>query len=195
MARAVRWVMAGVLAAGLLGGCDSSAEDPVGTPTPSPSVSSSSASPSASPSPSPTATGPEVPAAAREKTDAGAEAFVRYFYTRINEAWTKPDSTALVDLSASTCQFCMKMTDRARALEKAKQRYASDPVTVGDLRKVPNAPEGSVFFDMELTQNQVDIVDVNGAVVDADDRKQGYFDVGVRWQEARWVFLDMENKK
>ena len=75
--------------AAVLAGCQSNAEPPVGT-TPaasvSPSASSSSSSPTSSPSPS-----VEIPAAAREKSEKGAEAFVRYFFDQVNVAWTKPE--------------------------------------------------------------------------------------------------------
>ena len=43
-----------------------------------------------SPSPSVSAS-VEVPAAAREKTEKGAEAFVRFFFEQVNQAWTDPD--------------------------------------------------------------------------------------------------------
>ena len=75
-----------MVVAGLLAGCQSEATPP---PTTSPSASATSATPSASPSsatpsPSPSA---DIPAAARVKSDKGAEAFTRYFFDQVNEAW------------------------------------------------------------------------------------------------------------
>ncbi len=67
------------LAAGaglVLGGCQS--EEPPPT-SPSPTVSPSTASPPASATPSPTPTEGEIPAAAREKSEKGAEAFARFY--------------------------------------------------------------------------------------------------------------------
>ena len=82
--------LAGLLvASGVLSGCDSEAATP-GASSPAASVSSASPSPSAS-SPSPSASASPsvaIPAAARVKSDKGAEAFVRYFFDQVNAAWT-----------------------------------------------------------------------------------------------------------
>ena len=159
MRRAVRWVVAGVLAAAVLGGCDSSSEDPVGTPTPSPSASSSSASPSASPTPSPTASGPEVPAAAREKTDAGAEAFVKYFFDQFNVAWTKPEAGLISSLSTKDCKFCSTTETQAKWLVDNKQRYDKLPVTLLDMEAIAGAPDGQIYLTGTLRQNATNIVE------------------------------------
>ena len=76
-----------VAVVGVLAGCESEATPPA-TTSPSASVTSASPSPSAS-SPSPSASpSVDIPAAAREKSDKGAEAFVRYFFDQVNLAWT-----------------------------------------------------------------------------------------------------------
>ncbi len=76
---------------GVLAGCQSE-ETPPATTSPSASVTSASPSASAS-SPSPSASASvDIPAAARVKSDKGAEAFVRYFFDQVNTAWTNAGS-------------------------------------------------------------------------------------------------------
>lgn len=192
MARAVRWsVVAGMLAAGVLAGCDSSPDDPV-TPTPSPSVSSSSPSPSASPSPSVTESGPQIPAAAREKTDAGAEAFVKYFFDQFNVAWTKPEPGLIKSLSDPECQFCAKGEAAALDLATHDEKYAGQPVTIEKAEVFGGAPENQQFVQVRHVQNAVDIVDAKGAVVASDPKQKSTFFVTLRWSGGSWRLLEME---
>lgn len=85
-----------------LSACGSSEEEsppPAMTPTPS-------ASPvAASPTPEVPA-GPAMPAAAREHTEAGAEAFVEYFWEVVNYAQATGDTQILRELSATGCTGC-----------------------------------------------------------------------------------------
>ena len=81
------WLVVLVAGVTVLSGCQSDATPPA-TPSPSVTVSSASPSPSVS-SPSPSASpSVEIPAAARVKSEKGAEAFVRYFFDQVNAAWT-----------------------------------------------------------------------------------------------------------
>ncbi|WP_157622576.1 DUF6318 family protein [Nostocoides sp. Soil756] len=188
-------VVAGVLAAVVLGGCTDDAS-PVVTPSPTASSAnpSPSPSPSASVSPSATASGPAIPAAARAQTPAGAEAFVRFFFDELNLAWTRPDPSVLPTLSRGECQFCKKMQARAVELSESGQRYASDPVEVKTLTVLEGAPAGDIYFDLGLLQNAVNVIDKAGKVITSDSQKQGHFNVGVRWSAGEWKFLDMESK-
>lgn len=185
MARAARWaVVAGMLAAGVLAGCDS-ADDPVVTPTPSPSLSSSSPSQSPSPSPSVTESGPQVPAAAREKTDAGAEAFITYYIEQSARAWMVPDGSVLDGLSTSSCITCRNLQQKARDLERDKQKYKSTPIRV-DKTKIFSSTSSRVVVDLQLTEMPVDLVDAKGTVVEHYPRNKITRAAALVWQEGRW---------
>lgn len=192
MVRAVRWsVVAGMLAAGVLAGCNSSPDDPV-TPTPSPSVSSSSASPSASPSPSVTASGPQIPAAAREKTDAGAEAFVKYFFERYNTAWTAPAPGLILELSDPACEFCTRAEKTAVTLEGRGDRYDRAPVSVRSVEQFVGAKDPQKFLFVELVQNRANVVSESGEVVHTDKRAELRSNVVLVWRDKRWFLLGVE---
>ncbi len=147
------WAAASLLAAVGLSGCQAEETPPGGA---APSAGSTSASATSSPtSPSPSASpSTEVPAAAREKSEAGAEAFTRYFFEQVNVAWTEPRPGLIASLSDPDCEFCSTTEKAAAALQQANQRYESDPLNVLDLRLFSGAPEGQLYFFADLRQNQ-----------------------------------------
>ena len=194
MGRVARWsVVAGVTGVALLAGC-SGADDPVASPTPSTSSSSASPSPttSPSPSPSPSDTGPTIPAAAREQTPAGAEAFVKYFFTQFNVAWTEPRPGLIKSLSDPQCQFCQKAESAATDLAGHGERYASDPVSLKTVDAFGGAPKGQQFVAIRHVQNAVKVVNGTGSVVTSDPRAENDFYVTLRWKGDRWTLLEME---
>jgi hypothetical protein len=178
-----------LLVAGALGACESE-EPPMASPSPT-------ASTTASPSPPATPSGSAssgIPAAAREKSEKGAEAFVRYFFDQVNVAWTAPRPGVIESLADTSCQFCAKTAQRALELDAKGQRYATDPLNVGALESLKGAPAGDKYFSMRLTQNEAQVIDGFGAVVRTDARKTASFNVGVRWHEKGWKFLEMEQQ-
>ena len=177
--------------AGALGACESE-EPPLASPSPTASTTASP-SPSATPTPSGSASS-DIPATALEKSEKGAEAFVRYFFDQVNVAWTAPRPGVIESLADSSCRFCAKTARRAMELDAKGQRYATDPLNVGALESLKGAPAGDKYFSMRLTQNEAKVIDGSGAVVRTDARKTGSFNVGVRWHEMGWKFLEMEQQ-
>ncbi|MBM6400252.1 DUF6318 family protein [Phycicoccus sonneratiae] len=191
MAGTVRWAVVAMLAAGVLAGCDS-ADDPVVTSTPSASSSSASPTPSPSPSPSVTESGPQIPAAAREQTDAGAEAFVKFYMEQFNVAWTKPEAGLVAKFSAKDCKFCATVETQAKWLVDNKQRYDKAPVTLLDIQAISGAPEGQIYLTGTLRQNQTRILDESGAVTRTDPEKTLPRNIGLKWQEGVWLMFAVE---
>ena len=179
-----------VLVVGVLAGCESSASPPATT---SPSAAASSASPSplvTSPSPS-ASPSVEIPAAARVKSDKGAEAFVRYFFDQVNTAWTTANPELIAANSESGCKSCASLRDTAAELKAKKHKYASKPVTVKDTKSLAGAPAGQQFVEADLLQNRVDIVDASGRVVSTDKQDALLRTVGVIWKGDRWLIYDV----
>ena len=184
------FVVAGAVA---LGGCTGESD-----PDPSPSAGSasatSSASPSATPSPSAseTASGPEIPAAAREQTEAGAEAFVRFFFDQVNTAWTEPRAGLIKSFSDPKCEFCSKTEATAARLVSDRQRYSSNPVEVTAIDQFVGAPSGQEYLAVTLVQRRVDVLDADGSVVSTDQRKNLDRYVAVIWTDGEWRLLGVE---
>jgi hypothetical protein len=97
----MRGLVAAVLAGLLASGCGGSPEP---GPLPAPEKSST---PSASATPAP----PVMPKAAKAKTRAGAEAFVRHYVQLVNYAGANGDTGPLRDASLDTCVKCMALAD------------------------------------------------------------------------------------
>ncbi|WP_028473940.1 DUF6318 family protein [Nocardioides alkalitolerans] len=99
----LRLALAGIAAGTtLLAGCtgdDASAD-------PSPDETSSSSEP-AEETTEPDVDAPELPEAATEQSEAGAEAFVRYYIDALNHAQATGDSGLLAQLSGEECLGCL----------------------------------------------------------------------------------------
>jgi hypothetical protein len=180
--------LAGLLvASAVLAGCDSQAAAPGGA-SPSAAVTSASPSPSASsPSPSPSASpSVAIPAAARVKSDKGAEAFVRYFMDQAARAWMVPDP-GLIELHATKdCSACQVLAKAARDLDAAGQRYDGPPVSVRRL-KVLRSIGTDVAFDAMLSENKVRVVSASGKVVASYPERAITRAIAVKWGDGRWL--------
>lgn len=103
-------VLAAILALSACSDDDPDPGDPMSTWTPSgtPEAPSSSATPSADP------TEPPLPDAAREATEAGARAFITYYWDLINYAQVTGDVKALREVSGPNCEGCQKGINAVR---------------------------------------------------------------------------------
>jgi hypothetical protein len=104
----------GVACAIALTSC-SGGDDPAGglTPRSSPATTSTQAT-SSSPPPEPGP--PQLPALARQHTNAGAKAFVRYYIDVLNYAYQRLEPRALARLSSRSCVFCEALITVVRRL-------------------------------------------------------------------------------
>jgi hypothetical protein len=191
----VRALVLGSLLGGvvLLGGCDSD-EPPTSGPTPTPSSTTSSTSPSppATPTPTPSNTS-TIPAAARKNTPEGAEAFLKFYFSAANEAWTTPDVSLIQRLGTRGCEFCTRTEDAAVYLEEHGERYAEDPVTVLSVKAFGGAPTGEQYLAVKFRQNAVAVVDAKGAVARSDPEAVITGNAALRWTSGRWLLRGVES--
>lgn len=174
----------------LVAGCQS--EGPAPSTSPSGSSTSPTVSPSVAVTPSATESGPQIPAAAREQTEAGAIAFTQYFFDQVNVAWTEPRAGLIASLSDPKCQFCKASENDAAFLVDERQRYEGPPAELLEIEAIVGAPEGQQFLAIKLEQKGVRIVDSSGAVVGSDKRLVVDRYVALVWSEGRWVTLEVE---
>lgn len=160
-------VLALAVVAGLTAGCT-----PTPAPTPTGSTAATSTPVTNTSSPTSTAptengtppTDPGVPAAAREDSLEGAQAFVTYFIQRANESRTLPDPSLLAPLCMATSKTCAALTERARELETARRRYVGTPYQTSPVIGVSWSPGAAII---RATGGQPDgrVVDDRGATV------------------------------
>ena len=168
--RRTRLGVAGAVAAlsvGILGACTGEAADPT-TSTPTSSASSSSASPTSpatSASPSPTSAyvpvKPKFPAAAKKQTDAGAVAFVEYYWEALNYAWTRPDPNILRGLSVEDCTSCKSLQNAAIEYTNLGQRFNRPPVELKSSILVFNTA-GQAQVETSLVRTDASLTDASG---------------------------------
>jgi len=141
---------------------------------------------SASPTATPRTTDPNIPAAARAHTPAGAEAFVRYFYAQVNSAWTKPTSGLIPKLSSPNCKSCAALEATASGLVKSGQRYNGPPATIVFIGHLGEGTQGHPEVLVRLMQEHRSVIDRSGHVVLTDQREPGKFVATVRWSGRGW---------
>ena len=157
-----------------------------GDSKPGGSSSSTTASSPTTGSASPTTADPNIPAAARAHTPAGAEAFVRYFYIQINTAWTKPSAGLISALSSPGCKSCAELEATAAELVQKKQHYDGAPVTIVSVGGLGEESPGHPDVLVEFIQEHRDVIDASGHVALTDERKQGKFVATLGWSSRGW---------
>jgi len=153
------------------------------SPTTTAAPSTTSGSPTSIASP---VTDPNIPAAARAYTPVGAEAFVRYFYSQLNVAWTKPSSGLLSALSSPSCKSCAGLEATATDLVKKGQHYDGSPVTIVSVNHLGEGIPGHPEILVRFTQENRNVIDEAGHVVLTDQRKQGKFVATLGWSSRGW---------
>nr|WP_257759336.1 DUF6318 family protein [Pimelobacter simplex] len=175
-----------VLGAGV-GGCNADPPDP--GPTWSASVSAdgtASGSPTAAPGP----VVPVLPAAAREASEAGARAFVGYYWELVNYAQATGDVRRLQRTSAATCDVCMGLVRDIREHYRAGGAIIGGENTVR-ITEVAELKADSVAalgfrLELEVTHDDQTILDGGGST-SSPSAGVNHFTAYALWvNEERW---------
>jgi len=166
----------------LLAACGGGAKPDASSTSSSPTTSTSTPTVSVSPTTASPTADPNIPAAARAHTPAGAAAFVRYFYSQLNIAWSKPQAGLISGLSANTCKTCAALEGTAADLVAKRQHYRGEILAV---KTIGSISESEVLVVGEQPIGAV--VDINGAVVKSGTKAQLLkFVVTVAWSPESW---------
>jgi len=144
---------------------DSSASRTTGSPP-----TTTAAAPTTPASPTATAD-PNIPAAARAHTPAGAEAFVRYFYSQLNIAWTTPRAGILSPLCQASAVACTANEQTATRLAKEGHHYNGNPITVVFIGALDSAAKNQLGILANVIQERRSEVDAAGKTYITDQRK------------------------
>ena len=127
--RAKKTSVALLAASMVLAACGGGAKPDASSTSTSPSTSTSAPTVSVSSTTAPTID-PNIPAAARAHTPAGAEAFVRYFYAQLNLAWSKPQAGLISGLSSPTCKTCSNFEEEAAKSVAKNERVVGQSIVL-----------------------------------------------------------------
>jgi hypothetical protein len=176
----------------------SSDPQPAAPPTPTDSVSATSAAPpedtapetateTASPS---TDALPELPDEAKEQTEAGAEAFVKFYFDMLNILVQDPKPGVLGGLASPNCQTCGAFAENIDTLESAGERMAG-PLASVELTET-NLNDEVAWVNVRLEQLGPAIVDQDGNVAVAEiEPQRGTILVQVTYAGDSWVLSDI----
>lgn len=190
---AARPALAAVLAALAMGACtpnDGTAPTTAPTTTtPSATSPGSSATPpsTASATPSTSLAYPaDVPAAARARTQEGAQEFAKHYFERINQAWTRPQAGLLPPICESTSKSCANSEQTAVRLVSSGLRYDQRPLTVLGVTSV-GEQDGLATVYVKGRQEARSVVDSSGRPVQQVQAADVTFEVIVAWSGDHWL--------
>ncbi|WP_299037008.1 DUF6318 family protein [uncultured Pseudokineococcus sp.] len=162
-----------------LTGCS---EPEPGSPMPTGAPPATSAQPSDQPSP---AASPTEPAATSEATEtsapaptlppeattndaAGAEAFVRYWYQTLNDAYRTGRTESLSAASAEECEACRGLADYVKSTYASGGHIEGGEVRLQEV--VSPAPDntGAVLLSVVFDQSRLQRLNAGGEVVDEE---------------------------
>jgi hypothetical protein len=169
----------------LLTGCGGDSKPDASPSSTATSAPTTTPAPTTSVSPTPTATrttDPNIPAAARAHTPAGAGAFTKYFYSQLNIAWGKPQAGLISNLSTATCKTCANLEASAVDLASKHQRYRGDVFAVATVASVSKS---EILVVGEQPPGAV--IDSKGSVVKSKTKAQKTkFIVAIQWSSGAW---------
>jgi hypothetical protein len=178
----------------LLAGCsgDSKADAyPPGTTVKSPTATRPAPTTSGAPTTAAPRTDPNIPAAARAHTTAGAEAFVRYYFEQLNVALATPKAGLVSALSVPTCKTCTAYEGMAVDLASKGQHYRGGGFAV---KTVGSIGEFEVLVIGE--QSSGSVIDIKGNVVKSRTQAQrNKLVLTVPWSNEGWRIHEIQVMK
>jgi len=139
-------------------------------------------------------TDPNIPAAARAHTAAGAEAFAKYFFAQLNRSWSTADPSLLPPLSEPGCKTCGAFTSSAASFRSKTQHYKGEVFSVTSIGALGKGLRGEEVLVVG-EQKPGAIVDQAGTVITASVRQKGKFIVSLVWTGRGWKAVELQVQK
>jgi Family of unknown function (DUF6318) len=138
-------------------------------------------------------TDPNIPAAARDHTPAGAEAFVRYFYSQLNVAWSKPQAGLISSLSATTCKTCVNFEREAAKSVAKNERVIGQSIVLTSVDTSDATNPAKLTVLAVGYQPKAIVVDAKGKTVQTLQRERVRTAVTVQWVSGGWRLAEIQS--
>jgi hypothetical protein len=138
---------------------------------------------------------PNIPAAARAHTPAGAEAFVKYFFERLNAAWTAPHAGILSPLCQASSKACAAYEKTAARLASTGHHYDGNPLTVAFIGPLGSASASHINILANVVQERRSEVDAAGKTYVTDQRKDLRLDFELLQTGQAWSVASIKIMK
>ena len=189
----VRKSSVAILAASiLLSACGGGAKPDPSSSTASPTTFTSTPTAPVSPTTAGPTIDPNIPAAARAHTPAGAEAFVRYFIQRVNLAWTAPRAGILSPLCQASSKSCLALEKTATRLTSEGHHYDGNPVNIDFIGTLDATNTSKYEVLAKVVQDRRSEVNAAGKIYVTDQRKNLRFDFELVYLGQGWSVLSMQ---
>lgn len=132
-----------------------------------------------------------IPPAARADTAAGAEAFARYYFDRLNAAFMDPGGVSIRELADASCTTCTNLDSSVHQFARDGQRTLSRPYQLGPSSELPESTPRARAFGMLLTHPRTTIVDRAGRAIRSEPRQVRGIEILVRRSGASWIVADV----
>jgi hypothetical protein len=128
---------------------------------------------------------PQLSALAKEQTDAGEEAFTRYFFQVVNHAFQTGQTAPLINATAPTCQIC-RATIGDISYAFARGRIRGGELTVQKVS--PHKGKDGVYNRVvTYSETKYEEVDARGKVMQSLPAKKSYqLLVKLVWAGSGW---------
>lgn len=134
---------------------------------------------------------PELPPEASEQTEAGADAFVRYYVRVLNYGAMSADDSLLTDLGLPECSTCASFEQMLSSL--ASEQTTSDGPVLEVARSSAELTATGAGIDTTLTQLNPAAINSQGAIVSESRAPQeARFLFELEWMETEWVITSID---
>ncbi|MFV0463039.1 MAG: DUF6318 family protein [Nostocoides sp.] len=132
-----------------------------------------------------------LPAAARQHTNAGAEAFVHYYNDQLSKAWMTPQAGLLAPLSLPSCKSCRTWEQTAASLV-ANKEHSDRPVIVVKEVVYDSIEDAALVVLASGTQSGASLLNSRGEVVSTGTPKPVTFAYYVIWTSGEWKVQEVK---
>ena len=171
---------------------------PLATPTAG-SASPTSPTPTTTPPASATTTAPtastSVPATARAHTSAGAEAFARFYFERVNQAFQGSGSNVLVGLYDPRCISCRNFAKNVDRLYNVRHKIEPAPYVVDVFTELPESTGELRIFSAALVHRNSNVIAADGSIVRKDREERTLVELALLWTNGGWIVRDLAQAK
>jgi len=207
----VRRVVFGLTAALLLTGCQSGST-PGGSPSETSSTTASPTSGVLSPGPSASGTAPPaavykpadakgkaqnvpvpvMPELAKENSQAGLEAFIRYWYEQLNYSYETGETGTLRSLVAPTCTLCASLRDGIEDGWNEGRWVAGAGIRSAAVEIEFNSESSSQIAIIQVIQEAIEIRNADGSLYqDPTPATNSASRAALEFADERWVLADL----
>jgi hypothetical protein len=132
----------------------------------------------------------KIPAAARPETRSGSVAFVKYFLSQVNTAFTRAEPSALDDLFEPSCKACVAFRNGAEDLRSDGLHHKGLSITTTEA-SVDEYGDSKRTVAIWVVQNSVPVVTATGKKVRSTEAGSGTFLATLQFQE-HWTVTNLQ---